>query len=180
MSPPEQSLFLELAQITANGREGRRVLVDLRVGPVVEGVLHVRRSHWLAVGEGDAAADVERVGLATVGDLPLIRDRRDYRAAFEARLHGTAETLAFSGMTRNISASGMLCETRTALNPDDLLNDLNFSLDSNEILTNGRVVWSAAGQDDLQHYGVQFMDLAPELRERIERFVAPRTAAETC
>lgn len=109
-----------------------------------------------------------------------IRARRNYRATFEARLHGTAETLPFSGMTRNISSSGMLCETSARLNPDDLLLDLYFALDSNEILTSGRVIWSAAGQDELQRYGVQFMDLAPELREKIEGFVLEQTAAGSC
>jgi len=101
-----------------------------------------------------------------------IRARRDYRAAFHARVEGTRESLMFSGMTRNISASGMLCESDLLVDTGDLLSNLLFSIDKNQIVADGKVVWCLSLPDGKYSYGVQFLDLAPELREKIEQFVA--------
>ena len=113
--------------------------------------------------------------LKLVGKFLGIRARRDYRAVFNARVEGSRESLVFSGMTRNISASGMLCETTTLLDQGDLLTNLLFSVDGTQIVADGTVVWSASVEFGKRSYGVQFIDLAPELREQIEQFV---TAAD--
>ena len=115
--------------------------------------------------------------LNQVGKFLGIQARREYRAAFNARVEGTRENLVFSGMTRNISASGMLCETTTHLNQDDLLTSLLFAVASSQIVTDGRVVWSASMPDDKYSYGVRFINLAPDMRNKIEQFVqAPGSA----
>ena len=110
--------------------------------------------------------------LKLVGKYLGIRARRDYRAAFNARVEGTRESLVFSGMTRNISASGILCEATMQLNQNDLLKNLLFVIESDQIVADGIVIWSANLSDGNYAYGVQFLDLAPEMRERIELFVA--------
>jgi len=101
-----------------------------------------------------------------------IRARRDYRAAFHARVEGTRESLLFSGMTRNISASGMLCESDLLVEKGDLLSNLLFSIDQSQIVADGKVVWCSSLPDGKYSYGVQFIELAQELREKIEQFVA--------
>jgi CheY-like chemotaxis protein len=110
--------------------------------------------------------------LQLVGKFLGIRARREYRAEFRALVEGTWGTLTFSGMTRNISASGLLCETEVLLNRDDLLSNMLFSLDSSQIVAEAQVIWRAGGrQDELYSYGVQFVNLAPQLRDKIEQFV---------
>ena len=101
-----------------------------------------------------------------------ISARRDYRAAFDATVHGTTESMPFSGMTRNISVSGLLCETSMLLNQDDLITDLLLTIKSHKIIAEGKVVWSETRPEGIASYGVQFTNLAPESREIVENFVA--------
>jgi CheY-like chemotaxis protein len=109
--------------------------------------------------------------LTLVGKFLGIYARREHRAVFNAKLEGSRENLVFSGMTHNISASGVLCETATLLNQNDLLSNLLFSVGSSQIVANGKVVWCASQPDGMQRYGVQFIEIEPELRERIAQFV---------
>jgi CheY-like chemotaxis protein len=110
--------------------------------------------------------------LQLVGKFLGISARREYRAAFHAKVEGSRGSKVFSGMTRNISVSGMLCETAVLLQKDDLLSNLLFNIDSSKIVANGKVIWSARMEDEKYSYGVRFIELAPELKETIEQFVA--------
>jgi CheY-like chemotaxis protein len=110
--------------------------------------------------------------LKTVEKFLGIRARREYRAEFKARVEGTRESMVFSGMTRNISASGLLCEAAMLLSRDDLLSNLLFFIDENRIVADGKVVWTANMPDAMYSYGVKFLNLAPEMRQIIEQFVA--------
>jgi CheY-like chemotaxis protein len=110
--------------------------------------------------------------LNLVGKFLGIHARREYRAVFNAKLAGSRERLEFSGMTRNISATGMLCETATVLNQNDLLSNLLFPLGSDQIVANGKVIWCGSLPDGKYSYGVQFIDLDPELRDKIVNFVS--------
>jgi DNA-binding response OmpR family regulator len=107
-----------------------------------------------------------------------IQARREYRAEFNARVEGTRERLVFSGMTRNISASGILCETNTPLQQGELISNLFFSLNSSPIVSDGKVIWSAGMPEGKYSYGVRFLNLAPEHREVIEEFVASPSTTE--
>lgn len=110
--------------------------------------------------------------LKLVGKFLGIRARREYRAVFKARVEATWGSLAFSGMTRNISASGLLCETGVLLNKDDHLTNLLFDLAGYPIVASGQVIWTGSLPGGTNCYGVEFTGLAPELRERIDQFVA--------
>jgi CheY-like chemotaxis protein len=110
--------------------------------------------------------------LRLVGKFLRIQARRDYRAALHARIEGARENKVFHGITRNISVSGILCESSMQLNQDDLLSNLLFTVDSSPIAADGKVVWTSDTPDGQYSYGVQFLDLAPELQEKIELFVA--------
>ena len=110
--------------------------------------------------------------LGLVGKFLGIQARRDHRAALNASIAGTRGNQMFSGMTRNVSASGILCQSATLLKQDDQLRDLLFAIDASEIAADGKVVWTAGMPDGQYSYGVQFLNLAPELQEKIELFVA--------
>jgi len=57
--------------------------------------------------------------LEKVGKFLQVAARRDYRAVFNAKVEGMRQSLPFTGVTRNISVSGVLCETAMSLNQDD-------------------------------------------------------------
>jgi PilZ domain len=69
----------------------------------------------------------------------------------------------------DLSAGGMFLETIAAF-PRDTVLKLKFKLDENEsapIVVQARVLYVANGIG----VGVEFMDLAPDDRDRIERFL---------
>ena len=109
--------------------------------------------------------------LEQVGRFLNIPRRRDLRKHFNAGISGTRESLAFSGTTLNVSASGLLCETRMHFKQDDLITDLLFTVGSQEIAAEVKVVRVAAGADGMYNYGLQFTSLAPDSRDAIQRFV---------
>lgn len=115
--------------------------------------------------------------LKLVGKFLEIRARREYRAVFNARVEATWGTLSFTGMTRNISASGLLCETSVLLRKNDPLSNVLFDLSGYPIVAEGTVVWSGSIPGGTNIYGVEFTSLAAERRERIEQFVAAAAAS---
>jgi CheY-like chemotaxis protein len=110
--------------------------------------------------------------LETVARFLRMPTRRDYRVIFSAKLQGMRETLSFSGMTHNISASGMLCETAACLTDNDVITNLSLAIDSQPVEASGRVVRSEPRADGMYNYGVEFTSMPPESREAIERFVS--------
>ena len=109
--------------------------------------------------------------LKQIGKYLDIPTRREYRAVFNASIHGSHGSLTFSGITRNISVSGVLCETTIELHQDDQICNLLMAIDSHPIIGDGKVVWSESLPGGLYHYGVQFTNLATGCREKIEEFV---------
>lgn len=115
--------------------------------------------------------------LEQVAKFLKIQARRDHRAALKARLNGTRVASPFLGITRNISASGFLCETRTPLNQAELITNLLIAIDSHRVLATGRVVRSQTITGGSYTCGVQFTDLAPESRDKIESLLQPPAEA---
>jgi CheY-like chemotaxis protein len=110
--------------------------------------------------------------LEQVGKYLKIPTRRNYRATFNAKVEGTRERLQFSGMTRNISITGLLCETDMQLVQDDLITNLLLAIDSHQIVADGKVVRTEIAADGTYKYGVQFTNLSPESRDRINEYVS--------
>ncbi|GFO69620.1 hypothetical protein GMLC_31990 [Geomonas limicola] len=109
--------------------------------------------------------------LKLVGKFLEIRARREYRAVFNARVDATWGSLSFSGVTRNISASGLLCETSVLLRKDDQLSNVLFDLAGFPITAEAVVVWSGSLPAGTHVYGVKFSAMAAEQRERIDQYV---------
>jgi CheY-like chemotaxis protein len=182
----EQSIVLIIAQLNMPGTGGDQLCMQIRQDRDLRSVSIILVCY-------DVDAEIERAshcGSNAVVTKPIrpdlllklvakflgIQARREYRAVFNARLEGTRERKMFSGMTRNISISGILCESSTLLNQDDLLSNLLFELNATPIVADGKVVWIARMPEAKYSYGVRFINLAPEQREVIERFV---TAADS-
>lgn len=107
----------------------------------------------------------------TVKRLLSIPPRRDHRAFFRANVHGTREASSFTGISRNISASGILIESDRLLCENDLIKGMFVVSGSRLVVAEGRVVRSVR-QDGKYQYGVRFSNLEPEHRRAIEKYVA--------
>jgi CheY-like chemotaxis protein len=105
--------------------------------------------------------------LQEVGKLIAIPTRLDHRA----RIHGIVRSKWFSGISRNISVSGILFQTDKVLDPEAIITSMSFFIRSREIISDGKVVRSMSIPGGLYDYGVQFIGLAPEYRKEIETFV---------
>jgi CheY-like chemotaxis protein len=110
--------------------------------------------------------------LKEMGRFLDIPTRREYRATFQALIHGQSGSLSFTGMTRNISITGVLCETDVRLSQGDIITNLRVEIDGETVDADGRVVWSDQQPDGMFNYGVHFTRLPDSSREAIRRFVA--------
>jgi CheY-like chemotaxis protein len=106
--------------------------------------------------------------LHEVGKLLTIPTRIDHRASVD----GIMKSKLFSGILRNVSVSGILCETDMFLSPDELITDMSFVIGSREIIADGKVVRLVSKSDGMYNYGIQFFGLLPGYREEIENYIA--------
>ena len=111
--------------------------------------------------------------LQEVGKMISIPTRTDHRAS----VHGVVRCKLFSGISRNISVSGVLCETDVEIDPEEIIIDLSVSINSREIVADGKVARSVKLPNGLYNYGVQFIGLAPDHRKEIETLIALNAAA---
>ena len=105
--------------------------------------------------------------LQEVAKLIAIPTRIDHRA----NVHGIVRCKWFSGISQNISVSGILCETNVEIDPDELITSMSVSISSREIVTDAKVIRSVKLPNGLYNYGVQFIGLSPEHRKEIEALV---------
>jgi len=106
--------------------------------------------------------------LQEVGKLISIPTRVDHRAS----VHGVVRCKWFSGVSRNISVSGVLCETDVEIDLEEIITDLSVSICSREIVADGKVARSVKLPNGFYNYGVQFIGLAPDHKKEIETLVA--------
>jgi CheY-like chemotaxis protein/uncharacterized protein YodC (DUF2158 family) len=106
--------------------------------------------------------------LQEVRKLIAIPKRLDHRAS----IHGIVRCKWFTGISRNISVSGVLCETGIAIDPDELITSMSVSIGSREIVADGKVVRRVSLPDGHYNYGVQFIGLASEYRKVMETFIS--------
>jgi CheY-like chemotaxis protein len=109
--------------------------------------------------------------LKEMGRFLDIPTRREYRATFQALIHGQSGSLSFTGMTRNISVTGILCETDTRLSQGDIITNLCVEIEGETVDADGRVVWCDQQPDGMFNYGVHFTRLSDSSREAIRHFV---------
>jgi len=106
--------------------------------------------------------------LQEVGKLISIPTRVDHRAG----IHGIVRCKWFTGISRNISVSGILCETDVEIDPEELITSMSVSINSREIISDGKVARAVKLPNGMYNYGVQFVGLASDHRKEIEALVA--------
>jgi len=106
--------------------------------------------------------------LQEVGKLISIPTRVDHRAG----IHGIVRCKWFTGISRNISVSGVLCETDVEIDPEELITSMSVSINSREIKSDGKVARAVRLPNGRYNYGVQFVGLASDHQKEIEALVA--------
>ncbi len=108
----------------------------------------------------------------SVGQLLAVSLRRGYRVLLQAKVRGERESASFFCTSHNISVSGILLETDKHLEPGDGITCSFFLPGSRQIVVDGEVARREKKPDGTCHYGVRFIDLAPDFREEVERFIS--------
>ena len=110
--------------------------------------------------------------LESIGQLLAVSMRKGYRVLLKAKAQGVNESLPFFCTSHNISITGILIETDKLLNQGDLITCTFFLPGACQIVADGETVRSFEKADGICQYGIRFINLAPEFRRDIERFVA--------
>ena len=114
--------------------------------------------------------------LEKLGQLLSISIRKDYRVLLKAAVKGEMGNIPFFCTSYNISASGMLIETGKVLDKGDRITCTFFLPGSRQIVADGEAIRALTLGDDCFHYGIRFLDLAPETRMEIEKFISSLNA----
>jgi DNA-binding response OmpR family regulator len=99
-----------------------------------------------------------------------IADRKNLRIIFKVFTKGKSKDLFFFANTADISSSGILLETDHILEKSEKLT-LSFFIGKEPVKLNGKIMRIAEAEGKMLHYGVQFIELNPILRRKIEEFV---------
>lgn len=110
--------------------------------------------------------------LETVAKLLTVPPRRDYQAFFRAKVRGRRKSFSFTGISRNISAAGILIESDRMLFLNDLIKGMFVVPGSHLIAAECRVVRTVRTENGTYQYGVRFSTIDPECRRTIEKYVA--------
>ncbi|GAB7025672.1 response regulator [Geotalea toluenoxydans] len=115
--------------------------------------------------------------LREVCNLLTTQKPREHRVKLKTHVNGIYESMKFSGISHNISVSGVLCETALELAPDDLIKNMSIKVNAGEVITDGKVVRKVALSDGRFNYGVQFLNPSNACRQQIGKFVAASLVA---
>jgi DNA-binding response OmpR family regulator len=110
--------------------------------------------------------------LDCISHLLAVSMRKGYRVLLKAHIRGEREIEPFFCTSHNISATGIMFETDKLLNQGDRIACTFFLPGACRITAEGDIVRAVKAPDGRVHYGVRFINLAPEYRGEIERFVA--------
>jgi CheY-like chemotaxis protein len=99
-----------------------------------------------------------------------IADRKNLRIIFKVFIKGKSRDIFFFANTANISSSGILLETDHLLEKSDKLT-LSFFIGKDPVKVNGKIMRIAEAGGNIRHYGVQFIEVNPILRRKIEEFI---------
>lgn len=115
--------------------------------------------------------------LHEVNRLLAYDNLREQRVPLRASVKGVLQNITFSAVSHNISVSGLLCETDAELAPDEVITGLAIAVNSQEIVTDGKVVRRVKLPNGKFNYGVQFLHLSTNARRQIGRFIAASLGA---
>jgi len=115
--------------------------------------------------------------MAKAQQLLNIAARETIRVLLGVVIDGRFGEEAFYCRSKNISATGMMIETRRRLAEGARLSCQFYLPDATKIQTTGkivRIIQQTSGGEDLQ-YGLMFTDVAPEIRKLLADFVQSRS-----
>jgi CheY-like chemotaxis protein len=112
-----------------------------------------------------------RAFLEKIGQLLEISIRKDYRVILKASVRGERDNKQFFCTSYNISTSGILIETGEVLNQGDRLTCTFFLPGDKQIVAEGEAIRSVSLGEGCFHYGIRFIDLAPDFRVDIESYI---------
>jgi len=109
--------------------------------------------------------------LEKVGQLLEISVRKDYRVILKASVRGEKDNRPFYCTSYNISTSGILIETGEILEQGDRLTCTFFLPGDKQIVVEGEAIRSISLGEGCYHYGIKFIDLAPDFLVHIENYI---------
>jgi CheY-like chemotaxis protein len=112
-----------------------------------------------------------------VTKLLSIPRRQSYRVLIRISIKGDIANESFICSSLDISATGIMIETKRPLAMGDLLSCSFILPGFGKIISDGEVV-RADNSSDLPRYGIHFRYLDPEGKSNIESFIAVRTGQE--
>lgn len=110
--------------------------------------------------------------LEQVEKLLAICIRRGYRVLLRAKVKGSIDDGVFFCTSQNLSVSGILIETDRQLKTGDVINCSFYLPGAAHIVADGEVARIERQVDGKYHCGIRFLDLSPEHRQDIEKFIA--------
>ena len=176
---------LIIAELTMPGMQGDELCTQVRMEKELKNVSVIlvcndtpedraRVAQCGANGWIAKPIDPEKL-LESIGQLLAVSTRRGYRVILKAHVSGERSSAPFFCTSHNISATGILFETDKLLDQGDRITCTFFLPGACQITTDGEVVRTVKMPDGSVQYGVRFIDLAPEYRGELERFVAKFT-----
>jgi DNA-binding response OmpR family regulator len=105
--------------------------------------------------------------------LLRVEPRRTYRVVLNMAAHGVHQNKPFLCNSENISPRGLLIRTSEVLAPGSRIACSFYLPDGTHVSADGdvaRVIKQGPG-DDVNHYGVRFIGIAPEAEASISSFV---------
>jgi DNA-binding NarL/FixJ family response regulator len=105
-----------------------------------------------------------------INEFLNITERRSHRVILNVVIKGQSGDKYFFANSGDISNSGILFETEEFLEEGDRIK-CSFFVGRDMITTNGKVVRVKRKSPDLKTYGVQFIDLDPVSKGKIDEFI---------
>ena len=112
-----------------------------------------------------------------VSKLLHIPKRESMRVLMKVTVKGTADQKSFFSLSQNISSSGLLIETDSLLSKGDEIT-CSFFIKSFQVTARGKIVRVFKKEQNRYQYGIQFQDLDPLSKFKIEEFVRKRQQQE--
>ena len=99
-----------------------------------------------------------------------VSDRKNTRIIFQVFIKGKAKDRFFFANTENISNSGILLETDEVIKKGERIS-CSFFIEKDLVTLNGKVMRIVEEDDNMHHYGIQFINLNLTSLKKIEAFI---------
>jgi CheY-like chemotaxis protein len=179
-----QEMDLIITDLDMPDMGGDRLCTTIREDPSLKKVS-------IIIISGGSKAELERIELCSanahitrpirplqllekVSRILDIPERKSYRVVLKVTVHGKDRTESFFCASRDISSTGMLIETDKFLAKRDRISCSFFLPNSERITTDGEIM-RVVQEGKVYQYGMRYIDILPQHRSAIDRFIASRS-----